>query len=120
MRPLFSLTPIAGLLISSVAFAAPPTEPGNLTADVYSDTAAELFWSRSEDSDGFVRGYEIRRNGDLVTTIDALSYFTDDLTPGEVNTFTVTAVDFNDEQSTAASVTVSTGANAESTVDDFN
>jgi len=99
------------LLLTGVSFAAQPSEPGDLRAAVYSNTAAELFWSRSTDSDGFVRGYEIRRNGELVTTIDALSYFTDDLTPGEVFAFTVTAVNFDNEQSTAASVTVSTSSN---------
>jgi len=112
MRPFFALTSIAGLLAASVAFAAAPTTPGNLTADVYSDTAAELFWSRSEDSDGFVRGYEIRKNGELLTTIDALSFFTDDLVPGEINAFTVTAIDFNDERSAAASVAFITGGTA--------
>jgi len=112
MRSILHTVLLIGLLFSSATFAAPPSEPGDFRFAVYSDSAAELFWSRSVDSDGVVRGYEIRRNGELVTTIDALSYFTEDLTPGEINTFTITAVNFDDEQSSAASVTVLTGGDA--------
>ena len=96
----------AATLGTGPAFAAPPSAPPSLRVDVYSGTAAELFWSRSTDPDGLVRGYEIRRDGELVDTRDGLSYFTDGLSDGRAFAFTVTAVDFDGERSAAASVSV--------------
>ena len=112
MRPLSLAVTVAAALGTAPAFAAPPTVPANLRADVYSGTAAELFWSRSSDPDGAVSGYEIRRDGQLVETRDGLSYFTDDLTEGRAFAFTVTAVDFDGERSAPASVSVVGGDRA--------
>ena len=106
MRPVFLLAAVAAVLGSAPVVAAPPTAPSDLRVDVYSDTAAELFWSRSTDPDGLVRGYEIRRGGELLDTRDGLSYFTDDLSPGLPFSFTVTAVDFDGERSEPARVRV--------------
>ena len=106
MRPVPLLAAVAAALGTAPAFAAPPTTPADLRVDVYSGTAAELFWSRSSDPDGAVSGYEIRRDGQLVETRDGLSYFTDDLTDGRAFAFTVTAVDFDGERSAPASVSV--------------
>ena len=106
MRPVPLIAAVAAALGSAPALAAPPTVPADLRVDVYSDTAAELFWSRSTDPDGAVSGYEIRRDGQLVETRDGLSYFTDDLTEGRAFAFTVTAVDFDGERSAPASVSV--------------
>ena len=106
MRPVFLTAAVAAALGNAHAFAAPPTTPSDLRVDVYSGTAAELFWSRSTDPDGAVRGYEIRRDGELIDTRDGLSYFTDGLTDGRAFAFTVTAVDFGGERSAPASVSV--------------
>ena len=106
MRPVPLIAAVAAALGTAPAFAAPPTTPADLRVDVYSGTAAELFWSRSTDPDGAVRGYEIRRDGQLVETRDGLSYFTDELTEGRAFAFTVTAVDFDGERSAPASVSV--------------
>ena len=107
------LVPLAAAAAASLgtapSLAAPPTAPSDLRADVYSGTAAELFWNRSSDPDGFVRGYEIRRDGQLVDTRDGLSYFTEGLSDGRAFAFTVTAVDFDGERSAPASVSVVSG-----------
>ena len=65
---------IAG--VSATAHAEDPSQPGSLRYQVYSNTAAEVFWNRSTD-DVIVTSYEIRINGEVATTIDALSYFSD-------------------------------------------
>ena len=106
MRPVPLAIAAAAALGSTSLLAAPPTTPSDLRVDVYSGTAAELFWSRSSDPDGAVSRYEIRRDGELVETRDGLSYFTDDLTAGRAFAFTVTAVDFDGERSAPASVSV--------------
>ena len=106
MRPVSLAAAVAAVLGSTTVLAAPPTTPADLRVDVYSGTAAELFWSRSSDPDGAVSGYEIRRDGELVETRDGLSYFTDSLTEGRAFAFTVTAVDFDGERSAPASVSV--------------
>ena len=90
--------------VASVAVAAAPTTPGGLRVDVHSPAAAELFWRRSTDADGGVAGYEIRRDGELLDTRDALSYFTDSLADGRPYAFSVTAIDADGERSAPASI----------------
>ena len=112
-RPAFPLAPVSlalALAAASSAQAAPPTEPGGLRAQVYSSTAIELFWRRSTDPDGAVRAYEVRRDGELLVTRDALSLFVEGLAPDTDALFTVTAIDFDGERSDAAEVRVSTVA----------
>ena len=106
MRSVSLAAGVAAALGSASALAAPPTTPADLRVDVYSGTAAELFWSRSSDPDGAVSRYEIRRDGELVDTRDGLSHFTDDLTDGRAFAFTVTAVDFDGERSAPAALSV--------------
>ena len=106
LRPASLAAAAVAALAGTPALAAPPTAPSDLRVDVYSDTAAELFWARSTDPDGLVRGYEIRRDGELLDTRDALSYFTDELTDGRAFAFSVTAIDFDGERSAPASVSV--------------
>ena len=72
--------------------AEPPTAPTGFRFAVYSNTAAELFWNRSSDN-GTLVGYEITRNGILIETKDASSFFDNSLSPGVVYTYTITAVD---------------------------
>ena len=102
--------PLALALAAAVtsARAAPPTEPGGLRVEVYSSTALELFWQRSRDPDGAVRGYEIRRDGELLDTRDALSYFVEGLAPGTDARFGVAAIDFDGERSAVAEIRAST------------
>lgn len=49
-------------------------------------------------------GYEIKNNGNIATTVDALSYFTDTLIPGSAYEFVVTAIDNEGNRSTPATV----------------
>ena len=87
----------------------PPSRPDGLRFEVYSNTAAELFWTRSVDSDGLVLGYEVRRDGELFRTVGGPSFFTDELEPGVAREFSVTAVDDDGLRSPpSASVTVDT------------
>ena len=86
-----------------------PTTPGSLRASIYSTTAIELFWERSAD-DGFVRGYEIARDGRPVATLDATSFFDADLPGAGRYAYSVTALDFDGNRSLPASVVVGTGS----------
>ena len=88
---------------SSTAFAEAPTQPGSLRYDVYSSTAAEVFWARSSD-DTIVVGYEVQINEDVLGTFDVLSYYTDTLVAGTEYNITVTAIDSVGDRSTPASV----------------
>lgn len=89
-----------------------PSIPGNLRQQVYSDTTAELFWDRSTD-DGFVRGYEVIRNGELLGVFDALGIFQEGLDPAVTYNYEVTALDFDGNRSTTATLILSTGGSVE-------
>jgi len=91
-------------LWSLSALAAAPSTPTGFRIDVYSSSAAELFWNRSTVEDGYVRGYEIRHNGDVVAVVDALSFYTDALHPDGASTFSITAVNFDGERSGTQSI----------------
>jgi len=108
-QPTTVLGALSIALLGSAAVAAPPNQPGALRADVYSNTAAELFWTRSSDPDGGAANYEVRRDGRLVSTRDGSSYFTQSLVNGRTYAFTVTAVDADGERSAPASVRIVAG-----------
>ena len=80
--------------------------PDGLTGDVYSTTAAELFWAREDAS--LDLNYEIRQNGDVVATTDGVSYFTASLDPGTDYTFEVIAIDQQGLRSEAATIMLRT------------
>ena len=85
-----------------------PTTPGNLRYAVYSDTAVELFWDRATD-DGFIQGYEIRRNGEWRGISDSLSVFEEDLDPAQTYTYTLTAIDNEGNRSISIRISLSSG-----------
>ncbi|MFK7891251.1 MAG: hypothetical protein AB8B63_10590 [Granulosicoccus sp.] len=95
-------------LLNSVVWADSPSQPGDLRAEIYSDTAAELFWLRSTD-DRFVQGYEISINGNIVALTDGASYFTDSLIKGESYEFLVLAVDDEGNRSDPAAISFTGG-----------
>ena len=70
-----------GILLSASALA-DTTAPGNLRYAVYSHTAAELFWDRASTDDGYVSGYEITLDSEVLDRRDGLSLFVDDLQSG--------------------------------------
>ena len=67
----------------------------------YSDTAAELFWQPSWD-DGRVVGYEVYRDGRLVATRDATSWYDGALESGARHEYAVLALDDDGRRSGAA------------------
>jgi len=56
--------------------------PANVVASVYSETAAEVFWDRSESSSSSFISYEVFLDGVSVATTQGSSYFFDNLTSG--------------------------------------
>ena len=99
----------AGILVSTGVLA-DTTAPGNLRYAVYSHTAAELFWDRASTDNGYVSGYEITRNGEVLDTRDGLSLFIADLQPGTVNEFSITSVSSTGERSSSVSASIDTGS----------
>lgn len=83
-----------------------PSSPTNLRADIYSTTAAELFWQREDPS--LALRYEIRRDGNVVATTDGVSYFTDNLETGIDYDFEVIAIDQQGLRSAPVSIMVRT------------
>ena len=104
-------------VFNHAAQAAPPTPPTQLQYAIYSNTAAELFWSRASD-DGSVRAYEVLLNGSIVETRDATSYFTDSLVPQQFYTATIIAIDNDGERSLPASLSFTAGDRSTPTIPD--
>ena len=80
--------------------------PSNLRADVYSGTAAELFWNRSATPR---LSYEIVRNGELLGSTDGTSFFDDTLVNGVLYEYEVRAID-NNTRSTASTLMLRAGS----------
>jgi len=89
---------------SSISSAAPPVTPDNLRYEIYSATAAELFWDRTTNVP--VRGYEISRNAEVLGEFDSLSFFDDSLVRGVDYTYAITAVGADGERSGRSTVTL--------------
>ncbi len=88
-----------------------PSAVADLSGSVYSSTALELFWQPAVSSDSVVVGYEVRRNGDLVASIDGLSFFEEGLRPGVEYTYNVRAIDANGAAGEYETVVLTTNAN---------
>ena len=80
--------------------------PDGLRAEVYSRTAAEIFWNR--EAAELALSYEISQNGSVVATTEGVSYFTDGLLPGTDYTFEVVAIDLQGGRSEPAQVMLRT------------
>jgi len=68
-----------------------PGVPGASTAEIYPN-GATLDWSATTDNVG-VAAYNLYRNGQLITTTSLLTYFDQNLTPGETYSYTLDAFD---------------------------
>lgn len=79
--------------------------PTGLHAEVYSRTAAELFWDRP--TAGGLR-YKVTRDGALLSTLEGTSFFDDMLTAATTYMYAVRAIANDGEQSAPATVTVTT------------
>ena len=84
-----------------------------LRSEVYSSTAAELFWERENL---FGIRYLVLADGQEIATTNGISLFVDDLVPGSTTTFTVFAVDDLGNKSATRSTNVTTPT----TEPDFN
>ncbi len=80
-----------------------PTIPGNLRGIYYSATVAELFWERSNDNEG-VAFYEIKRDGQILATLDAQSYFEPAINDSNRYVYEVVAIDFSGNRSAPATL----------------
>lgn len=88
----------------------PPTSPGEVLSIEYSGYDVELFWTRSTD-DGWVMGYDIYRNGVLMSPmLDALSFYDDTVQPDTEYTYEVIAVDDHGINSEPVSLALTTPA----------
>ena len=87
----------------------PPTTPGNLTASNTTQTSTDLSWTASSDNVG-VTGYNVYVDGVLDGTTSGLSYTVTGLTANTTYNMEVTAEDAAGNESTPASVSVTTQA----------
>ncbi len=99
-----NFSPPATVAASTLPDTTPPSLPGSLTA-IPGNGIAALSWTAATD-DGSVTGYEIRKDGLLLTTVSATSYTDAGLTNGTAYTYQVIAVDAANNKSQPASVTV--------------
>ena len=89
---------------------APPTAPEEVLSIEYSGYDAEIFWTRSTD-DGWVMGYDVYRDGEIVAQmLDALSFYDDGLRPETSYTYAVAAVDDHGIRGEPSTVTFTTPA----------
>jgi chitodextrinase len=92
--------------------ASPPTTPANLTASTPTSTAVALAWQASTDDTGVV-GYDVLRDGAVLTRATGTSWTDATVTTGSTYTYAVRAVDGVGQTSAASSgVTVTAAATA--------
>lgn len=82
-----------------------PARPDELRALVYSVSAIELFWKRS-NTVGL--RYEVLIDEQIVSTVEGNSFYIDTLAEGRRYTFTVTAIDTEGRRSEAATIIAET------------
>ncbi len=99
---LVALSVAAANPVSAQSADAPPIQPDNFRATLYDKAGGELFWERSTDDRGAVRGYEITRNGRSLGIRDALSFYDPSLQPDTPYTSTVVAIDNAGQRSSVA------------------
>ena len=80
-----------------------PSVPMNLSVQVYSKTALEVFWDRSTD-DGTVVAYTIIRDGLVFDSVQGNSFYDDSLTRGTSYEYQVVAIDNMANESAASAV----------------
>ncbi len=80
--------------------------PQALSAAVYSSTAAELFWARSNEEAGIVET-EVSRDGVLIGSSPGTSFFDDTRTEGAIHVYTLVAIDALGNRSAPTNLEVS-------------
>jgi fibronectin type 3 domain-containing protein len=71
-------------------FAQSSLQPLHLRGDIYSSTAAEIFWIRVPNRN---LSYEIMREDEVINTTHGDSFYDDSRTPGKTDSYTVTTID---------------------------
>ena len=84
-----------------------PPSPGGLRAELYSATAAELFWTRPSSEAG-IAGYEVVRDGSVLAVVGGTSWFAEGLEPGRRYRYAVTTIDAQGARSAPAEIDLST------------
>lgn len=104
------LNPIARITVTRMGAAGGevPAAVSGLNGIAYSASSIEIFWDRATSSNSTVTAYEIYRNGHLINTLDALSYFDDSLEADTSYEYEVKAVDANGVRGPSAMVNIST------------
>ena len=85
-----------------------PSAISGLNGIAYSSSSIEIFWDRATSDSSTVVAYDIYRNGNLIDTRDALSFFDDSLRAGVEYRYEVRAVDANGVRGPSAQVAVRT------------
>lgn len=83
-QPVVSTTPVSGANNTLSA-------PANVMASVYSETAAEVFWDRSETASSNLIEYQVFLNDSAVGVTQGTSFFFDDLLSGTDYTIVIEA-----------------------------
>ena len=85
-----------------------PSAVTGLNGVGFSSSSIEIFWDRATSEGSLVTGYDIYRNGTLIDTRDALSFFDDSLRAGVEYEYEVRAVDASGVSGASAQVSVTT------------
>jgi chitodextrinase len=99
-----NLSPASTALSATTAYdTTPPSVPMNLTASDQTDQTISLSWNASTDNVG-VTGYDIYRNGSLISSTSSTSYTDSGLTVSTSYNYTVRAHDASSNNSAQSTV----------------
>lgn len=96
-----------GVTVANALDTTPPDPPGDLQAAVGGPRQVSLTWAASSDDVG-VTGYEVSRDGTVLTTTSALGYVDTSIQPGTSATYGVIAIDPSGNRSDPATVDATT------------
>lgn len=88
-----------------------PSGVSDLNGIAYSRSAIEIFWQPASSANSVITGYEVKRDGELVESRDAQSFFEDGLNADTEYKYDVRAVDANGNTGEYQSVIVRTNGN---------
>lgn len=87
------------------------TAVGDLSGAVYSSSAVEIFWTPATTGAGdAASAYQVSRDGNVVGTFDALSFFEQGLAAGTTFDYSVSAIDASGAIGEATNVQLTTNA----------
>ena len=96
-----------GVTVANTIDTTPPDPPGDLHASVGGPRQVSLTWAAAADDVG-VTGYEVSRDGSILTTTSALGYVDTSIQPGTTATYSVIAIDPSGNRSNPATVDATT------------